>query len=128
VVQGHKMYLDSKESLDLSIYGVYEEYETDLIKKEIDRGDVVLDLGANIGYYTLLFAKKVGDEGRVYAFEPDPTNFSLLKKNVEINGYRNVVLIQKAVSNKNGKLKLYLNEDNKGDHRFYNSHDGRKNH
>lgn len=43
-----------------------------------------------------------------------------------MNGYKNVILVQKAVSNKTGKLKLYLSEDNPGDHRIYNSHDGRK--
>ena len=125
-VQGHKMFLDSKDSLCLSINGVYEPFETELVKKEIKKGDVVLDLGANIGYYTLIFAKLVGKRGKVFAFEPDPTNFSLLKKNVEINGYKNVELVQKAVSNKTGKIKLYLCEDNKGDHRIYNSHDGRQ--
>jgi len=125
-VQGHKMFLDSKDSLCLSINGVYEPFETELVKKEIKKGDVVLDLGANIGYYTLIFAKLVGKRGKVFAFEPDPTNFSLLKKNVEMNGYKNVELVQKAVSNKTGKIKLYLCEDNKGDHRIYNSHDGRQ--
>lgn len=97
------------------------------MKKEIKKGNVVLDIGANIGYYTLIFAKLVGEEGRVYAFEPDPTNFALLKKNVEINGYKNVVLVQKAVSNKSGRIKLYLSKNNMGDHRIYDSgEDGRQ--
>jgi len=125
-VDGHKMFLDSKDSLSLSIYGIHEPLVTELVKKEIKKGNVVLDIGAHIGYYTLIFAKLVGEEGKVFAFEPDPTNFSLLKKNVEINGYKNVELVQKAVSNKNGKIKLYLSEENSGDHRIYNSHDGRK--
>lgn len=124
--EGHKLFLDSKDSLGLSIYGIYEPFETELVKKEIKNGDVVLDIGANIGYYTLVFAKIVGERGKVFAFEPDPTNFSLLKKNIEINGYKNVILVQKAVSNKTGKIKLYICEDNKGDHRIYNSHDGRQ--
>ena len=50
----------------------------------------------------------------------------MLKKNVEVNGYRNVVLIQKAVSNKSGKINLYLSDDNLADHRIYDSDDGRK--
>ncbi len=125
-VQGHKMFLDSKDSLCLSTVGVHERFETELVQKEIKRGNVVLDIGANIGYYTLIFAKLVGEEGSVFAFEPDPDNFALLKKNVEIIGYRNVILVQKAVSNKSGKLKLYLCEENMGDHRIYNSHDNRK--
>lgn len=104
VVQGHKMFLDSKDSLGLSLKGVHEEFETELVKRMIKRGDVVLDIGANIGYYTLIFAKIVGEDGKVFAFEPDPTNFALLKRNVEINGYKNILLVQKAVSNKSGKL------------------------
>lgn len=125
-VQGHKMFLDSKDSLKLSIKGVYEEFETDFIKNEIKRDDIVLDIGANIGYYTLIFAKLVGENGKVFAFEPDPTNFAILKKNVKINGYKNVVLINKAVSDKAGKLKLFLSEDNMGDHRTYDSKDDRE--
>lgn len=126
IVLGHKMFLDSKDSLDLSINGIFEEYETELVRKEIKRGNVVLDIGANIGYYTLIFAKLVGEDGKVFAFEPDPTNFALLKKNIEINGYKNVVLVQKAVSDKSGKIKLYLSESNEADHRIYDSRDGRK--
>jgi len=125
IIDNHKMFLDSKDSLNLSIYGCHEPFDTELVKKEIKEGDVVLDLGANIGYYTLIFAKLVGPEGRVIAFEPEPDNFSLLEKNVKINGYNNVVLVKKAASDKAGKLKLYLSESNKGDHRIYNSHDGR---
>ena len=125
-VQGHKMFLDSEDSLRLSINGVYEPFETELVKRGIKKGDVVVDIGANIGYYTLIFSKLVSEQGNVFAFEPDPTNFALLGKNVEINGYENVVLVQKAVSNATGKLKLYLCESNKADHRIYNSDDGRQ--
>lgn len=112
-IQGHKMFLDEKDCLRLSVHGTYEQLETDVIKKEIKKGDVVLDIGAHIGYYTLIFARLVGTEGRVFAFEPDPKNFSILKKNIEINGYQNVTLIQCAVSDTTGKIKLYLSNDTK---------------
>lgn len=125
-VGGHKMFLDSMDILRLSIRGVHEPLVTELVEKEVKKGDIVLDIGAHIGYYTLIFAKLVGEEGKVYAFEPEPTNFSLLKKNVEINGYENVVLIEKAVSNENGKIRLYLSKSNTADHRTYDSHDGRR--
>ncbi len=124
-VNGHKMFLDVNDCMSLSLNAVFEEHETDVITRMVKKGNTVIDIGANIGYYTLIFARLVGESGKVYAFEPDPSNFSLLKKNVEINGYRNVVLIQKAISDKSGKLKLYLNQDNKGDHRVYDSKDGR---
>jgi FkbM family methyltransferase len=125
-VNGQKMFLDEKDSLSLSIWGIFEEFETKIVKEKIKKGDVVLDIGANIGYYTLIFAKLVGEKGKVFAFEPDPTNFSILKKNIEINGYKNVVLAQKAISDKNGKIKLYICEDNRGDHRIYDSHNNRQ--
>ncbi|QQS44048.1 FkbM family methyltransferase [Candidatus Roizmanbacteria bacterium] len=119
------MFLDKNDTLGLSLNGSYEEFETEIVQKEIKRGDVVLDIGANIGYYTLIFARLVGEKGMVFAFEPDPTNFALLKKNVEMNGYKNVVLVSKAVSDKSGTVRLYLCEENKGDHRIYNSGDER---
>jgi FkbM family methyltransferase len=124
-VQGHKMFLDPHDSLNLSINEVYEKAETDLAYKEVKEGNVILDIGANIGYYTLIFAKLAGPNGKVYAFEPDPDNFAILKKNIETNGYQNVVLVNKAVSDSNGKIKLYKSDTNSGDHRIYDSDDGR---
>ena len=102
------MLLDALDSLNLFACGVYEPLETRIFKRLINRNDVVFDVGANIGYYTLIATKLVGEKGRVFAFEPEPTNFSLLEKNVKLNGYKNVVLMQKAVLNKTGKTKLYL--------------------
>ena len=126
VVDGHSMVLDPNDSLRLSVLGVYEPVETALMKKEIKPGDVVLDIGANIGYYTLLAARQVGPTGRVYAFEPEPSNFDLLQKNITLNGYTNVVAVNKAVSDRSGKLTLYLSKENKGDHRAYTSDEDRE--
>lgn len=125
-IDGHQMLLDSKDSLNLSIFGVYEPLETELIKKIIKTGDTVIDIGANIGYYTLILARLVGKNGKVYAFEPEPKNFSILSKNVKINGYKNIILVKKAVSNKSGKVRLYLSKDNLGDHRIYQSEEKRQ--
>ena len=98
---------------------VWEPTETYWFVKSVRPGDVVVDVGANTGYYTLIAAKLVGDSGRVYAFEPDPVSFELLQRNVRLNRLHNVVLERKAVSNENGVLKLYIAEENKGDHRIY---------
>lgn len=115
------MYLDPTDALELRTNKKFERFETELVKKEIKKGDVVIDIGANIGYYTLVFSQIVGTDGRVYAFEPDPNNFALLKKNIEINNLKNVVLIQKAVSDVSKPLSLYLCDYNHAQHRIYPS-------
>lgn len=118
-VQGSKMYIDSRDTTvgaSLLKWGFFEKYETKLFKKSIKRGMVVLDIGANIGYYTLLAARLVGYEGKVFAFEPDPYNYSLLRNNIEANRYNNVIPVQKAISNKSGKIKLFLDKSNLGAH------------
>jgi FkbM family methyltransferase len=110
-IQGNKMYIDSGAGTigaELLVEGVYEKYETELFKKMAQDGMVVVDIGANIGYYTLIAAKLVGDKGIVYAFEPEPRSYKLLCQNIAINGYTNIVPIQKAVSKTNGKTKLYV--------------------
>ncbi len=62
------MYLDNDNSMGLSINEVYEPHETQLLIDCIKPGNIVLDVGANIGYFTLLFAKLVGENGHVFAF------------------------------------------------------------
>ncbi len=125
-VLGHQMVLDSADSLSLSLYGVYEPFETEMLCRLVRKGSVVLDIGANIGYYSLLFARNAGPEGRVYAFEPDPVNKELLSRNIRLNKYDNVVITQKAVSNVTGPARLFLSEENAGDHRIFDSNDGRR--
>jgi FkbM family methyltransferase len=114
-IHGNQMYLQS-DSVELVGFGVLEPLVTEVFEKTVRKGYVVLDIGANIGYYTLIAARKVGVEGRVYAFEPELANFELLRKNVKLNNYRNVVLEKKAVSNKNGTSKLYVDHTSTGGH------------
>lgn len=97
----------------------YEPYETQLILRQAKIGDTIVDVGANIGYYTVLLADKVGKNGKVYAFEPDKTNFEILVKNIKENNLENVVAINAAVGKKEGELKLHKSEENFGDHKLY---------
>ena len=119
-VQGSKMYVDSRDTggvtTSLLTYGFHEKYETELFKKSIKKGMVVIDIGAHIGYYTLLAARLTGEKGKVFAFEPDPYNYTLLVKNIEVNGYSNVIPVRKAVFNKSGKMKLFLDKSSLGNH------------
>lgn len=124
-VGNHTMFLDKRDSLSLSVYGKIDSLETEILKKILKKGDVVLDIGSNIGYYTLIAADCVGETGQVFAFEPDPSNFDLLQKNIRVNNYSNVTLVQKAVANENGSTKLFLSTFNNGDHRLYDSSEGR---
>jgi len=119
-INGHKLFLDKIDCLNLSSDKDFEKNEIESFKKLIKKGDVVLDIGSHIGFHTLTFAKLVGNHGKVISFEPMPNNFALLRKNMEINGYTNVILVNKAVSNKNGSEKLYLSNYNTGDNRLGN--------
>ena len=99
-ILGNKMYLDLQDpgiSSDLLRDGIREPFLTESIQKEIRKGDVIVDIGANIGYYALQEARLAGDNGRVYAIEPVPENVELLKKNIELNNYSNIEVFQLAV-------------------------------
>lgn len=91
----------------LFLRGGYALGRVSEIQKAVKEGDRVIDIGANIGYFTVLLAKLVGPQGKVYAFEPDPRNFHLLQRTVERNGWSHVTVGQKAVSNKGGESLLY---------------------
>lgn len=117
-VHGHRMRLDPLDSLGLSTYGTWEPFETRVLSGLVQPGDVVVDVGANIGYYTLLFARWVGPTGQVIAFEPAPANVALLRDNIARNGYGNVVVEPSAVSDRRGEADLYLSRENLGDHRL----------
>lgn len=102
-----KIFLDSGDAINLAIIDFdYENYELSIFKTEIKPGDVVIDAGANIGIYTLVATKLVGNYGKVYSFEPEPITFDNIKRNVIENACENVILTNKAVSSKTGKAKL----------------------
>jgi FkbM family methyltransferase len=98
-----------------------DKQEIALLHKHIKKGDVVLDIGANIGFYTKILAGLVGETGKVYAFEPDKTNFSYLQKNAA--GLKNVILMNKAVSDKTGTITLYQSDLLNVDHKTYATND-----
>ncbi len=126
--QGHLLEVDPGDravGARLRRRGIWSEAETELCRREIRPGMTVLDIGANLGYFSLLFAGAVGPEGRVFAFEPDPYNLQLLQQNVERNGYSNVTIHATALGRVPGMALLYKNSDNLGDHRLGHGGDGR---
>ena len=88
--------------------GNYEIAETRFCERLLQPGDVAVDVGANIGLYTLLFSKLVGADGRVHSFEPAPENARRLQVNLLLNETDNVELRQAAVFSQPGSLTLNL--------------------
>lgn len=123
MVNGYKLNVHHKHdgiSMQLLLTGEYEPYETEIFKSYVKKGQCVIDIGANIGYYTLLAASLVGDKGKVYAFEPHPQNHNLLVNNVTENHYNNVIIYQNAVTNENKHIQLNIGID-QGTHSIENT-------
>ena len=115
-VNGYKMLLHDNMEISLR---PYEPIETEIVKTHVKKNNIVVDIGANIGYYTLLMAL---NQAKVFSYEPEPKNFKLLQKNVNLNNFSsNVKLYNKAVSNYNGFSKLFLAEGAPGMHTLSNN-------
>jgi FkbM family methyltransferase len=97
-------------------YNLREIYEHSIYENyyQVKKGDVVIDIGAYIGLFTLKAAKAVGDEGIVIAIEPEKDNLTFLERNIDANGLRNVVIVKKGVWSGRGKKKLYLYNEGGG--------------
>lgn len=115
---GFDLQLDEKDSLGLA-KRPFEPALTSYLNVRLESGHVFVDVGAHIGYYTLLASKKVGWKGQVYAFEPHPDHFATLKENVSRNRRkRNVTLVNAAVMDFSADHgPLFLCEGNQADHR-----------
>lgn len=97
------------------VFGVWEPNLSRWIYDFLRPNDIVLDIGANIGYIALLSASRVGDGGRVYAFEPMPSIVDKLRENIALNGYSNVVIVPNIVSDASGTAEVFRSRsDNLG--------------
>lgn len=106
-------------SREIAKTGEWEAFETELVHRFLRPGDVFVDIGANIGWYSIVAASVVGAAGRVYAFEPEKGNFEVAKHNIALNNLTNITLEQLGVSESPGFVPVYLSSDNQGDHRLY---------
>jgi len=114
-INGSKMWLnigDKGVYPQLLLYGKREPFCTDYLINSgvLKEGDVVLDIGANIGYYVLLESKLVGDLGKVYAIEPVSSNIKALKRNLKLNDRENIEIFHLAVNGKDGKSQIYISD------------------
>ena len=100
----------------------YEILEPKIFEKYLKNSMTVLDLGANIGYYTMLAASKVGPKGRIFAFEPFPDNASLIRASIKENCFYNVVVVEAAVSDHDGSSTFYLSPYYISEHSLFDYH------
>jgi FkbM family methyltransferase len=105
---GQKMIVDTRD-VSLTPYllldGYWELEITNVLQDMVTTGMNVVEIGANVGYYTLLIAQKIGETGRLTAFEANPAVFRHLFRNVEINRYINrVTLVNQAVTDRRGQI------------------------
>lgn len=113
-VVGHRLKIVTSDisTRRLLLGGEHNRHVEDLFDRLIKHKDIVADVGAHIGYLTLHAARLVGAQGKVIAFEPDLRSFQLLQHNVQINNdYYDITLIQKAVTNYNGSIKIFLDRN-----------------
>jgi FkbM family methyltransferase len=98
--------------------GVLARRERALIARAAEAGTTVVDVGAHIGLTTLALARKVGPNGRVYALEPEASNFRLLSRTVTEAELAQIELRQVAAADHSGWMTLYLAAGDRGDHRI----------
>ncbi|HEY1719833.1 MAG TPA: FkbM family methyltransferase [Magnetospirillaceae bacterium] len=106
---------NEKTILSFVTKGQYYEPEiSQLMLRVVRDGDTVIDVGANVGFFTILAATLVGSNGRVVSFEPDPANRARLTNNSAINGYTQCTLIESPVTDKPGTVEFFINSDDSG--------------
>jgi FkbM family methyltransferase len=93
------------------------EFEPETVKifqKHVKPGYIVFDIGANIGYFTMLASKLIGNSGKVVAFEPVPEFLEMLKFSANLNNFSNILPVQIALSDKPGDGIIYMDVENYG--------------
>lgn len=103
-------YLKKSADERISLLDFFPGHEDPYEKGEVElkKGDWVIDAGANIGMFSLFASKKVGDKGKVFSFEPVPETQKLLKRNIELNGIKNIEVIPFALGEKKGELNFSI--------------------
>lgn len=107
--------LNLSDTIQNQIYfEIYDPYETQLLQYCLIEGSNFLDIGANIGYYSLIASQIVGPSGKVHAFEPISANIAAFQQTIDRNQINNIVLNQVAVGSANGELILFTSENQPG--------------
>jgi FkbM family methyltransferase len=99
--------------------GTWEESEIKWLKENVSPGDQCINVGANVGYFSIWLGKLVGENGSVTSFEPNPNLIPFFEANIQNSKLKNIKLHQVAVGNRSGFQWLFLNEKNFGDSRMF---------
>jgi FkbM family methyltransferase len=100
-------------------FRVYENSEIAFMRRVCAVGDVVVDVGANVGLYTAIAGLAVGPGGHVVAVEPDPESLGYLARTIAANRLTNVTVLPAAASRAGGSGRLFTSSHNRGDNRMY---------
>lgn len=105
---GSGLWFNSGRSNPAYALGNNELVVQELFKSILKPGDTLFDIGANVGFFTIISAPLVGQHGHIYAFEPLPDNIDALRHNIDLNGFTNVTLIPSAVAEQMGTGELLV--------------------
>ncbi len=104
--------LQDPEQVKVYFYGHYHErYEADLVARLLEEDDVFWDIGANVGYFTLVAATALPSRGQIIAFEPGQNAYARLTENISLNPYENIQTYPVAVSDAEGEAVLHVSGD-----------------
>lgn len=123
IMDGNKLLIDFGDSNramqeiigDMMAIGIWEPYTTQIVKREVKKGDITVDVGASIGYFSLLMARLVGKEGKVYAIEPTANQAPYLQDNIAANGYQDIIEFHNVAAwDTNDLIKPRVNAGHRG--------------
>lgn len=114
IIQGKlkgKKWVINSSNIECAL-GSYEYEKVKIFEREVTNSSIVYDIGANVGYYTIMASILVGLDGKVFAFEPLPSNIGYLKKHIYINNCNNIFIIEAAVSDRCGTSQFHESTSN----------------
>ena len=117
-----KMDLDPAQNVDGGLLfhpQLYDHREVRFLHEHLREGDVFLDVGANIGFYSLVASRRVGPSGKVIAIEADPYNCDRLRKNIDLNAVCNIQVVNAGVTDEKQVLRLGINPRHRGGNSFF---------
>lgn len=113
VPEGGSVRVGYRETLGLSslLYGTFEKGELEFVSQYLQPGNTVMDIGSNIGFFSVVMGRAIGKTGVVFAFDPVPANIARLKSNLKENGISAAAVYELALGSANGQMELKMSDD-----------------